>query len=181
MEIWKDIIGYEGIYQVSNLGNVRSLDRRAVNHKSGTTRIVRGAVMNPWDNGNGYLVITLQDKRKRKNCYVHRLVAEAFIENPKSKKYINHVDYNTRNNCVYNLEWCTQKENIKHSVAHLMKPKEKSRQTNTGEKYISRRIYHGKYVSYRVMVRSMNVVKNFKTLDDAILYRNEVMEKWQNQ
>ena len=125
MEIWKDVRGYEGVYQVSNLGNVRSLDRRAINHKSGTTRIVRGAVMNPWDNGNGYLVVTLQDKRKRKNCYVHRLVAEAFIDNPEYKPIVHHRDTNRRNNKASNLQWMTEAE---HAAAHLKINQERKKQ-----------------------------------------------------
>lgn len=181
VEVWKDIKGFEGIYQVSNLGNVRSLDRRVVNHKGGTTRIVRGMAMKPWDNGNGYLIVALNDKRKRKNCYVHRLVAEAFIDNPKNKKYINHKDYNTKNNSEINLEWCTQKENIAHSSAHMRKPRTKCKASNTGEKYVSRRIEHGKNIRYRVSIKSIGIEKIFANLDDALRYRNEVMGKWQNQ
>jgi hypothetical protein len=181
MEQWRDIKGYEGLYQVSSYGNIRSLDRRAVNHKCGATRIVRGIVINPWDNGNGYLVVTLSNGRKRRNRYVHRLVAETFLDNPKSKKYVNHKDYDTHNNRADNLEWCTQMENVNYSICNMRKPKTKSRPTNTGEKYISRRIQRGKYVSYRVVVKIANADKSFKTLEAAISYRNEVMRKWQNQ
>lgn len=170
MEEWRDIKGYEGIYQVSDHGNIRSLDRRVVNHRSGSTRLCKGELFSPFDNGHGYLAVPLRVGRKRKNHYVHRLVAEAFIDNPDGKPVINHIDYNTHNNNVNNLEWCTQGENIKHSAVHMMKPRSKCKPTNTGEKYISRRIENGN-VRYRVRNN-----RSFKTLQEAIAYRDEVMK-----
>ena len=181
MEEWRDIQGYEGLYQVSDQGRVKSLDRRAVNHKGGTTRIVHGVVMNPWDNGNGYLVVGLHNRRSVKNCYVHRLVAEAFLERTENEKYINHKDYNTHNNRVENLEWCTQEHNINHSIANMKKPKSKSRPSNTGEKYITRKTNRSGSFSFCVVVRQLGIDKSFKELHDAIQYRNEVIEKWRSQ
>lgn len=179
MEIWKDIEGFEGLYQVSNLGRVKSKERNVINHKCGSTRIVHEFIMNPWDNGNGYLVVTLNNKRNRKNRYVHRLVAEHFVENPFAHQYINHLDYNKRNNKADNLQWCTQAENIAYSAEHMKKPKTVCRKSNTGEKYISSRAKCGKITHYRVCVNG--VEKSFKTLPEAISYRNEVMQIWQNQ
>ena len=181
MEIWKDIKGYEGIYQVSNLGNVASKDRRVINRPSGSMRIARGAMMAPWDNGNGYLVVSLRKGRGRKNHYVHRLVAEAFLEIEEGKDIVNHKDYNKHNNSADNLEWCTQKENVEYSVPHMTKPRAVCRQSNTGEKYISRRIEHGKNVKYRVAIKTIGVDRSFENFDDALLFRNEVMQKWQSQ
>jgi hypothetical protein len=172
MEIWKDIQGYEELYQVSNLGNVRSKDRRVVNHKSGSTRICAGMLMTAWDNGNGYLVVSLNKQRKRKNHYVHRLVATAFVENPDSKKYINHIDFDTRNNRALNLEWCTQKENVNHSAIHMKHPKAKCKSSSTGEKYIHKILSHGKNIRYRVVFRNYGIDKTFKTLEEAVEFRN---------
>lgn len=181
-EVWKDIKGFEEVYQISNFGRVRSKDRRAVNHRSGATRIVRGMILTPWDNGNGYLVVSLNNKRKRKNRYVHRLVAEAFIENPEKKRFINHLDYNKHNNCVTNIEWCTQAENVAYSVEHMKKPRARCKPTNTGEKYISQRTGRNGESYYRVSITNqrIKVCKQFKTLEEAVMYRNEVMQKWQN-
>jgi hypothetical protein len=179
MEIWKDIKGYEGLYQVSNLGRVKSKERRVNNHRCGATRNIREIVMNPWDNGNGYLVVSLNNKGNRKNHYVHRLVAEHFIENPFECKYINHLDYNKHNNNADNLQWCTQAENVAYSVERMRKPRTICRKSNTGEKYISSRAKGGKTIHYRVRVKG--VEKTFKTLPEAIKYRNEVMQIWQNQ
>ncbi len=175
-EVWKDISGYEGLYQVSNLGAVRSKDRRAVNHRNGATRIVRGGKLAPFDNGHGYLCVCLHSKGHRKNYYVHRLVAEAFIDNPLEKPCINHLDSNTRNNNAENLEWCTQLENVRYSVEKMKKPRSKSRPSNTGEKYISRRQdkRNGR-IYYRVNIRSRGIDKTFNTIQEAKIFKEGVV------
>lgn len=175
-EFWKAIKGYEGLYQVSNVGRVRSLDRRVCNHRSGSTRFAKGQILAANDNGHGYKYVTLRTKNSRKNVYVHRLVAEHFLEQVLSKDYVNHLDCDTSNNAVTNLEWCTQKENVRYASEHLKKAKTKCRSTNTGEKYISRRIYNSKYVRYRVNIRGKGIDKSFATLEDAVSFRNEVIQ-----
>jgi hypothetical protein len=105
-EIWKDIVGYEGKYQISNLGRVKSLSYK----NTGKEKILNFFIT------NNYVYVTLSKKCKQTNYTVHRLVAEAFIENPLNKPVINHIDCNPSNNCVDNLEWATQKENIQHSI-----------------------------------------------------------------
>lgn len=174
-EIWKDIKGYEGYYQISNFGRVKSVERMVCNHKSGSTRLVQERFLSPTDNGHGYKMVKLNIRRTRTNKYVHRLVAEHFLDNPLKKKYINHLDYDTSNNAVTNLEWCTQSENVLHSIEHMRKPRTKSRPSNTGEKYITKRIYHGNCVRYRVLLRNKGIDKSFKTLEEAIYFRNEVI------
>ena len=181
MEVWKDVKGYEGLYQVSNFGNVKILSRRVVNHKSGSTRLMQEKLMNPFDNGHGYLVVSLRKGGKRKNHYVHRIVAEAFIANQNNKLPVNHKDRNTKNNSVTNLEWCTQQENVAYAAPQMRKPKTICRVSNTGEKYISKRLDHGKNIRYRVTIKALGIDKLFTDLADAVRYRNEVMKKWQNQ
>ena len=96
-EIWRDITGYEGLYQVSNLGKVRLLK----NNKE-----LKQSV---W--GNGYTRVVLLEK-----CFLlHRIIAVAFISNPENKKCVNHIDGNKKNNYINNLEWCTHSENMKHA------------------------------------------------------------------
>lgn len=178
MEEWKDIQGYEGLYQVSNLGRVKSLERRVCNHKNGATRLIREQIITPTDNGNGYKIVGLRMKRKRQSKYVHRLVAEHFLEKPSGKDLVNHIDYDKSNNAVTNLEWCTQLENVAYSAEHMKKPKTKCRPPKTGEKYIKYRNARGKIV-YRVAIKQLKIDRSFKTLEEAIRYRNEAVQKWQ--
>lgn len=138
-------------------------------------------ILTPTDNGSGYKIVSLHTKRSRINKYVHRLVAEHFLDNPLGKKYINHLDYDKSNNAVTNLEWCTQLENIAYSAEHMRKPKKKCRYTNTVEKYITERIYNGNCARYRVNIRNKGIDKIFKSLEEAVCFRNEVMREWQNQ
>ena len=110
-EIWKDIIGYENLYQVSNLGNVKSLCFGARNkRKSNITRLLKTN-----SNNFGYLKVELYKDGKSKIKYVHRLVAEAFIPNPDQKPQVNHIDGNKANNTLSNLEWVTSSENLSHA------------------------------------------------------------------
>ena len=112
MEIWKDIEGLEGLYQVSNLGNVRSLNFRQSGMPHNLSLRIRKR--------DGYVTVNLRNKTR----IVHRLVAQAFIPNPKDLPQVNHKDEDKTNNCVNNLEWCTCKENIRYSVE--LHPKRKS-------------------------------------------------------
>ena len=118
-EIWKDIVGYKGLYQVSNLGRVKSLARK-IDH--GTYIEDRGdVIMSLVINTHGYYSVVFTKNRKKKNHRVHQLVARAFIPNPENKEMINHIDCNRLNNRVDNLEWCTNSENQLHAIAHGLK------------------------------------------------------------
>lgn len=168
MEEWKIIKGYDGKYQVSNYGRVKSLWRnRPIGRGTGLKKIYEEKILN-LQNNNGYKFVTLMDNGKRNRCYVHRLVAETFLPNPNNKPVVNHIDYNPSNNNVENLEWCTQKENIIHSVVNF--PKRKLRRTNTGERYIHKTVCN----TYLVRIGKQ---KTFKTITDAIVYRNDVLKK----
>lgn len=121
-EIWKDIKDYEGYYQVSNLGRIRSLDRYVNTGIKHSTQVFRrGKLIKPFIDRDGYLVLTLSKNYKLKYFRVHRLVAEAFIENLNDLPYINHKDENKQNNKVDNLEWCTQKYNVNYGTANYRK------------------------------------------------------------
>lgn len=118
MEIWKAVKGYEGMYEVSNRGNVRSVDRiiHLKNRWGGITdHLYKGIVKKPHVMPNGYVMIDLNKNGKHDRRLMHRLVGEHFLEKPDGKNYINHLDGNTRNNNVDNLEWCTQSENIQYA------------------------------------------------------------------
>ena len=101
-EIWKDVVGHEGLYLVSNLGNVKTL-------------LTRKKLLKPAYDKDGYLRVALTTKdNKRKNYYVHRLVLSAFVPNTENKPCVNHIDGIRDNNKLENLEWCTFSENEKH-------------------------------------------------------------------
>lgn len=119
MEIWKNIQDYEGIYECSSLGRIRSLDRYVLDSKRQIYFFVKGCELKPRKNKNGYLQVSLNKKGKRKMVYVHRIIAETFLEKIKDKNTINHIDGDKNNNCVDNLEWCTYSENNKHSYKEL--------------------------------------------------------------
>lgn len=114
-EIWKDIEGYEGIYQVSNHGRVKSLDRK-IYTRSGY-RNIKGRILILEFNSADYNMVLLYNKNnKRKHHFVHRLVAQAFIPNPKNKEQVNHKNKIKTDNHINNLEWATQSENMKHAL-----------------------------------------------------------------
>lgn len=101
-EVWKDIPDYEGLYQISNFGSVKSLNRNlTLKGNKGTT---------------GYIHVNLSKFNKYKTFDIHRLVASMFIPNPEKYKYVNHIDGNKLNNYYKNLEWTTAKENTKHAT-----------------------------------------------------------------
>lgn len=111
-EIWKDIKDYEGLYQVSSFGRVKSFY---------TNRILKGS-----KHPQGYLTVTLCKDSTKYTKKIHRLVAQAFIPNPEHKSEINHIDEDKTNNSVNNLEWSTRKENINHGTRNERVSKIKS-------------------------------------------------------
>ncbi len=116
-EIWKDIKGYEGLYQISNLGRIKSLPK--INGYKFQKELIRKNELGT----NGYLIIVLNKNSKHHSYSIHRLVAQAFIPNPKDKPQVNHKDGNKLNNNVENLEWTTRSENQKHAYKlGLLKP-----------------------------------------------------------
>ena len=113
-EQWKPIKGFEGFYEVSSLGNVRSLDR-PWKDGWGNPCIRKGKVLAPQPNSRGYKRIELKANGKKERHFVHRLVAIAFVENPNNLPVVNHKDFNIVNNCADNLEWTTQNGNYQYS------------------------------------------------------------------
>lgn len=111
-EIWKNIDDYNGLYQVSNLGNVLSINWNNTNSTKLLTPYIHG----------GYLRVGIRTNKCLKNYMIHRLVAKAFIPNPLNKPQINHIDGNKLNNRVDNLEWVTAQENTQHAIKHNLRP-----------------------------------------------------------
>lgn len=115
-EIWKDIEGYEGVYQVSNLGRVKSLTRFKKDGKSGGGHIQKEKILKPKIGTSGYLEVDLRRNGGHKYVRIHRLVAQTFILNFDNLPIVNHKDENKTNNCVDNLEWCSVKYNTNYGT-----------------------------------------------------------------
>ena len=132
VETWVDIEGYEGLYQVSTLGRVRSLDRWQYNPVAATHQTLhKGHILNGVVSQRGYLMVGLRPAEgKRKNCSVHRLVAKAFIPNPDNLPFVNHKNYDQLDNRVENLEWCNEAYNVHYGradqIRQMNQPKRKA-------------------------------------------------------
>lgn len=113
MEQWKDIEGFEGLYEVSDLGRVKSL-ARIVSRSDGRSQKVNERILK-LDGNSEYFVVGLHYSGATKHVPVHRLVAQTFIPNPENKPQVNHIDGNKHNNAVTNLEWATAEENMQHA------------------------------------------------------------------
>ena len=114
-EIWKSIDGYDGKYQVSNLGRVKSVFTTYVTN-NGLRKKYRDVILKPMVQKNGYLYVCLWSENKKKNCLIHRLVAQAFVPNPYQHPEVNHKDEDKNNNSAVNLEWCEHIYNMNYGT-----------------------------------------------------------------
>lgn len=159
--IWKNITGYEGLYQISDTGLVKSL-KRTCNSKNGKLRIVPEKILTPKLDKDGYLVLHLSKNNKRWYISIHRLVGLNFISNVFNFPEINHKDGNKLNNNVNNLEWCTTKKNVQHSFdIGLNIPKKGSKRAMskmTEEKVIEvRNRYKNENISLKILSKDYNI------------------------
>jgi len=120
MEEWAAIEGFEGLYEISDLGRVRSIDRIQINSK-GIQRRDKGRILTLVDRGNDYLFVSLSKNNKKHNFSVHTGVAQAFIPNPENRPQVNHKDGDKRNNVKTNLEWATAQENSIHAFENNLR------------------------------------------------------------
>ena len=154
-EIWKDIKGYEGLYQVSNFGGIRSLKRKNGYGSRRKTHLKKFKITR-----YGRAEVGLSKNGKLKTYFVHRLVAKAFIPNPFDKPCINHKDGNPLNNNVNNLEWVTYKENDLHARRNKLYAGEKNNTAKLREKdVLFIRNNYGR-ISYKELARKFNIVPN---------------------
>lgn len=171
MEIWKEIKGYEGLYSVSNFGNVKSL-KRTVDYKNGLTSNYNERVLSQESVKGGYKRVAISKNNKTKRFQVQRLVAIEFINNPKNKPCVNHINGIKDDNRVQNLEWVTYSENERHSYDILGKVNNNRKLNSEQIDYIrkncikgiiSSHFYSAKSISLRMNVSKetvLNVLKN---------------------
>ena len=127
-EIWKDIKGYEGYYQVSNLGRIRSLDRWG----KGIKKFYKGKIISQSKHPTGYMMVSLCKDASARTFKVHRLIAEAFIPNPENKPCIDHINTIRDDNRIENLRWCTHKENVNNPKTQIhMKIQQENKKIRT--------------------------------------------------
>ena len=147
-EQWKDIPDYKGLYQISNLGRVKSF-RQSSKYGCQKEYILKPAIAN-----NGYAQVTLYDNTKKRKFLVHRLVATAFIPNPSNFPQINHKDENRLNNSIENLEWCTAEYNNAYGTARI-------RATDTLSKPIEQVDIYGRVVAVYRSARIASELLNY--------------------
>jgi len=122
IEIWKDVKGYDNMYQVSNLGRVKSVPRTGVQHHN-ATQVFKGRILKPYKKPKrGYMSVVFSKGNTLKTYSVHRLVAKAFIPNPENKYSVNHINGNPSDNIITNLEWATASEQMQHAVKIGLQP-----------------------------------------------------------
>lgn len=135
-EKWMSVAGFEGIYEVSSLGRVRTSKGKTTHSKLHGERVWKQRILKQKTDKSGYKRVDLWKNKKPTTFLVHRLVAIAYIEKPKGKECINHIDANPSNNYVTNLEWCNHAENLLHAYDKRLNKTPDSiilRNTNTGE------------------------------------------------
>lgn len=164
-ELWKDVIGYEGLYQISNAGRVKSLDRVIV-YSTGKKVSAKGKILvTRIRKDDGYVVACLCKNQKEETAYLHRLVAIAFLENPEEKPEVNHKKGIKTNNSVEDLEWATTSENNKHAHRIGLNSSLKGEDSNfaklTQAKVLEiRRIYNDKMATKKELSAMFNVTLN---------------------
>jgi len=151
-EIWKDVIGYEGMYQVSNIGRVKSISRY-ITHSNGVVQKFTGRILKQCIDRSGYPYVGLSISQDCTLKKVHRLVATAFIPNPLNLPQINHITGIKKDNSVNNLEWCTGMDNVKHSWS--MGLCEKAREVSS--KIVINTVTLEEYPSIRIAALKNNV------------------------
>lgn len=177
MEIWKDIEGYEGLYQVSNEGRVKSLQREIV-YKDGRKKVLEEKILHNLLSDLGYYHVILSKNGVPKRYKVHRLVAKAFIANPNNLPVINHKDENPKNNVVENLEWCTQGYNVRYGTMI-----ERGRQTQFNREDLSKEVeqytLNGDLVeTFKSASEVERKNPQFKTSSITRCCRNNKVYKW---
>lgn len=163
-EIWKDIKGYEGFYQISNTGRVKSLNRERIVNRNGGKCFLKGRLLKPYMS-NEYMGIKLCKHGIKTETHLHRLIAIHFIDNPKSYPCINHINGIKTDNRVENLEWCSYAKNNKHAYDNgLKKPYDRSGDKNPRAKYSNelRRIIFDLHLNGKSL-RDISIISGIKS------------------
>lgn len=166
--IWKDILGFEGKYEINEYGIVRSKERYSCGDK--IYRHTPERILKPCKVGKGYLTVCLRDGKKTYRKYLHQMVAECFVERPNGSCIVNHIDGNKKNNYYTNLEWVTYSENNQHAYDKNLKSRgEKFYNAVLTEADVKTILANGKYTTYQNIADKYGVSK--ATIRDVLLRR----------
>lgn len=167
--MWKPIKNFEELYEINQEGTVRSKGRIITDSKN-HTYFHKEKILIPYQDKRGYLLIVLRKENKSHNCYVHRLVAETFIDNPLNYPVVNHLDGNKQNCSVQNLEWTTYSKNNQHAYDNDLKPKgENFYNSKLTEKQVLEIRTKGKYSTYKKIALQYGVAP--ATIRDVLLQK----------
>lgn len=164
-ELWRPVVGYELLYQVSNFGRFKTVERIRI-HPAKGEQLKRERLLSIFKR-DGYGNVCLIKDGVEKRTGIHRLVAEVFIPNPENKPFVNHIDFNRSNNCVDNLEWVTQKENIAHSIRHN---RHNCGERNGHAKHTEEMVKEIKYIHKRGICTIIELMRIYNYTDSSSLY-----------
>lgn len=170
-EVWQDIEGFEGLYQVSTCGRVKSLDRNVPRIRNGKESLLHipERILIPKNNGMGYLTVCLQYRNQSKYYLIHRLVAQAFLPNPNNYPEVNHKSENKKDNTISNIEFCDRVYNVNYGTGRKRRQETVNRNNSRGaEKEIVKLSLEGKYI--RTYVSSHEAAK-----DNNIKYQGNII------
>lgn len=176
-EIWEDIPDYEGLYQASTSGRIRSIDR--IVKRKDHLMLIKGVILKPAKDGRrGDFRVSLSKNNKTKSFLVSRLVAATFVNNTENKPDINHIDGNFRNNKPENLEWCTKSENLKHSFAIGLRTN--NGESNPAAKLTNKEVKKIKRRFFRNISKKLNVEKIAKEFNVSAqtIYKIKSGKNW---
>lgn len=173
-EKWKSVYGYEGFYEVSNFGKVRSVER-FIKYPNGFKYKKKSKKRKLTKNNSGYLTVSLFRQNKEKRFLVHRLVARAFCKEYNQSKVVNHIDGDRLNNNAANLEWCEHWENIKHGKS-VLKSEGKLIDINKNQKLNDFDVLYIRDFYRRKILNCVEIAKlfkvNYSTIRDVVKYKN---------
>lgn len=188
IEIWKDIPGYETLYQSSNLGRIRSVDHFVFRGNGYMGKIkkywfYKGRILKPNTDSEGYIRCTLSKSGKTQRYLVHRIVAMTFIPNPNNLSQINHIDEDKHNNRIENLEWCTTNYNLSFNGGRKKRALTKTGKPNllgSGENHYASKLKNSQVIDIYRDQRNYKEISAYYNIGLTTVYDIKKKRRWTN-